>query len=191
MGSERRCFQRHTDVNRTCCMTYLEELDCNCSFIKEWKTIQSSPKECFLLRSCNQALWWREEKTTRKTQIVKCPGYICCMVFLHTLHYVHYRQWLEEQQAEDKKKLAKKQSKPKRRKDEWTTERNCVRRLSHWEAEKKSLLNRNNRKRQMIQNGTAKLRNNALFSFSTGIQSQDAKVAFLIAFKAATCLFLS
>ena len=28
------------------------------------------------------------------------------------------------------------------------------------------------------------------FSCSTGIQSQDAKVAFLIAFKAAICLFL-
>ena len=43
----------------------------------------------------------------------------------------------------------------------------------------------------MIQNGTAKLWNTALFSCSTGIQSQDAKGAFLIAFKASTCLFLS
>ena len=42
--------------NKTYCMMYLEELDCNCSFMKKWKTIQSSPKECFLLRSCSQAL---------------------------------------------------------------------------------------------------------------------------------------
>ena len=88
-------------------MTYLEMLDCNCSFMKEWKTIQSSPKECYLLWSYSQALWWREEKTIRETQIVKGPGYICCMnIFPHTLHYttLHYRQWLEEQQAEEKEK---------------------------------------------------------------------------------------
>ena len=41
-AAHRRCM--------ICCMTYLEELDCTCSFMKEWKTIQSSPKECFLLR---------------------------------------------------------------------------------------------------------------------------------------------
>ena len=98
-------------------MTYLEELDCDCSFLKEWKTIQSSPKECFQLRSYSQALWWREEKTIREIQIVKRSGYIFYMIiFSHTLHYttLHYRKWLEEQ-AEAKKKQAKKQSKPKRR----------------------------------------------------------------------------
>ena len=56
----------------------------------------------------------------RETQIAKRPGYICFMIFPHTLHY---RQWLEEQQAEKiSKNQAKKQCKPKRRKNERTTE---------------------------------------------------------------------
>ena len=68
------------------------------------------------------------------------------MIVLRTLHYVHYKQWLEEQQTEEKKRQAKKQSKPKRRKDERTTERNCVRETMPLRGRKK-VLNRNNRKR--------------------------------------------
>ena len=105
-------------------MTYLEELDCDCSFLKEWKTIQSSPKECFQLRSYSQALWWREEKTIREIQIVKRSGYIFYMIiFSHTLHYTTQQEvagrtsWSEEkaikkaEQAKEEKLRIKEQQK--------------------------------------------------------------------------------
>ena len=160
-------------------MTYLEELDCTFSW-RNGKPSKAAP-ECFVLRGCSQALWWREKKTIEKPN---CQAPRLHLLYdlpphttLCTLQAVVGRttSWREE-------KASKKAEQAKEEKG-WKNNRKKLYQETTSLRDIKKVLNRNNRKRQVIQNGTAKLRNTALFSCSTGIQSQYAKVAFLIVSK--------
>ena len=108
-------------------MMYYEKLDCNCSFMKEWKKQPKQPRRVLPVEELQPCCVMKRRKDNPRNPIVKRPSYIFCMIF----------QQRPKEQAEEKKKQAKKQNKPKRRKDQRTTERNCVRKLRSLRGRKK------------------------------------------------------
>ena len=161
-------------------MMYYEKLDCNCSFMKEWKKQPKQPRRALPVEELQSCCVMKRRKDNPRNPIVKRPSYIFCMIF----------QQRPKEQAEEKKKQAKKQNKPKRRKDQRTTERNCVRKLRSLRGRKK-IQKKTKKERtgsdegfktadELLADGTTKLQNTALSSSSTGMESQDVKVAFLM-----------
>ena len=87
-----------------------DELDCNCSFVKEWK---KQPKR--LAPSRRVAVMLSDEENKRLPEKTQLSSVQVASISAVWSSPTHYRQWQEEQQAEKKEKQTKKQSKSKRR----------------------------------------------------------------------------